>query len=313
MGRLKRLTVTVEMVTPTMAKELLKMNTMNRRINQPMVTKIANSIISGKYITTNMGVGIDRNGVLTDGQQRLSAIIKANIPVEIIIARNLDPRARLVVDTGSKRTHSNSLQMMGLGVEQIGKRTKDYTKLLSSVSAYIILHKTSRFNMIQAFGHVITNDEVVDFVNKNEIELMTSVKTVCEITKDCKYVQKPHLFFVYQMHKFFNKRRITQFMNILCGIENSDIPEKCPSTKLRVILQANAMKKTGTKLTTKDLLGLMIDASNKFMQNLEMKPNSKLTGRLNGVNIINVQITGEINEKAKNFFSAVNQPKKLTE
>ena len=298
-------TVAFELITPQRATELLTLNTQNRRICPLTVNRIAQSIVNGSFVTTNVGVGIDFNNVLTDGQQRLSAIVKSNTPVEMIVARNLDPKARLVVDTGRKRSHANSLQMMQLGLKETKGRKKDYSKLLASVSAYIILHQTNRFNNIQAFGNIITHDESVDFVQKNEQELMESVTYLTGLTKNCKYVQDTHLFFVYQMHKFFNKRRITQFINIVCGNEVAENPVTCPATKLRDVLQENAIKKFGTKFNTKDLLGLVIDASNKFMKNVEMKPRKKLVGRPNGSNLINVQFSGDLNEKATNFFNTV--------
>ena len=304
-------TANFEFITPEIAKELLKMNTQNRKVSQPAVNKLAQSIVNGQFVTTNIGIGVDTNNVLTDGQQRLNAIIKANIGVEMLVVRNLQPKARLVVDTGIKRSFANSLQMMGLGITTVKGKKKDYTKLLASVSTYIILHQTNRFNAVQAFGNVITNDEIVSFVQKNEDELMESVQYVTNLSKDCKYVQTSYLFFVYQMHKFFNKKRITQFINIVCGNEVSENPQNCPATKLRDVLQANAFKKFGTKFTTKDLLGLMIDASNKFMKNIEMKPNKKLTSRPNGSNLINVQFCGDLSEKATNFFNTVEHDKKV--
>lgn len=288
-------------VTPEMAKEMLKFNTMNRQISLAHVNRLAQSITNGTFIENNIGIGFDKNNVLTDGQQRLTAIIKANKGVWLTVYRNLQPEARLVVDTGRKRSHSDSLQMMGLGVETNGKKTKSYSKLLASVSAYIILHQTNQFSKIQAFGNIITNDEIVEFVKNNEDELLSSAKTVLKITKDCSYVQDTHMFFVFQMHKFFNQKRIVEFINIVCGKELSDNPDNCPATKLRSILLKNATRKFGTKFNTKDLLGLVIDASNKFMARIETK---RIIGRPNGVELINVKLVGEMNDKAMTFFNS---------
>jgi hypothetical protein len=310
-NRKKVRSVAFELITPQRATELLTLNTQNRKICPVTVNRIAQSIVNGSFVTTNVGVGIDTNNVLTDGQQRLSAVIKSNIAVEMIVAKNLDPKARLVVDTGRKRSHANSLQMMNLASKDIKGKKKDFSKLLASVSAYIILHQTNRFNNIQAFGNIITNDELVDFVDKNHDELLESALFVTNLSKNCKYVQNTHLLFVYQMHKFFNKKRITQFINIVCGNEVAQNPLTCPATKLRDVLQQNAIKKFGTKFNTKDLLGLMIDASNKFMKNVEMKPNKKLVGRPNGSNLINVQFSGDLNEKATSFFNTVEHDKKV--
>lgn len=298
-------TVKIEKVTPLMAKKYLESNTKNRVIKPLHVKRMAQSMVNGDFLLTNMGIGFDTNGVLTDGQQRLHAVIKANVPVQMLVLRNLNPKARLVVDTGVIRTHSNSLQMSGLGklILPNGK-TKDVSKLLASVSAYIILHQTNRFKMIQAFGNVITNDEIVDFVSDNEAELMDSVKIVLDIVDNCEYVTKAHMFFIYQMHKFFNNGKITDFINIVCGNKNSANPDTCPATKLRNELRKNNAKKFGTKFNTKDLLGLTIDASNKYMKGQEMKANRKLIGRPNGAEILGVQFSGELTDEATKFFNS---------
>jgi hypothetical protein len=305
---------TIELITPEIAKQYLKMNTMNRKINQASVNRIAQSMTNGKFVLTSSGIGFDRNNVMTDGQKRCTSVIKSGVPVWMVVVRNLDPIARVVCDTNDVRTPAHSIQMLGLGAveEKVrGKETrKDYSKLLASVSAYIILHQTNRFGYIQSFGKHVTNDEITAFVNKNYDELMESVQYVSNMVKDRKYVQTSHLFFVYQMHKFFNKKRITQFINIVCNNEMSENPATCPATKLRDTLQANAIKK-GVKFGTKDLISLMIEASNKFMNNIDMKPNRKLSGRPNGSNLINVQFSGDLNEKAIKFFNSVEHDKKV--
>lgn len=206
-------------------------------------------------------------------------------------------------------TPSNALQMLGIGKYTIHidgvEKLKDCTKLLSSVSAYMMLHQTNQFNKVQGFGHIITNDEIVEFVKANHDELQTSVVTTLELTGDCPYVQDTHMFFIYQMHKFFNEGRIRQFIRIVTGKEISKNAETCPATKLMRALQENHGKRNGTRYNTKDLLGLTIDASNKFMHNVEMKPKAKLVARPNNSNLETVKFISDLTPQAILFFSAI--------
>jgi hypothetical protein len=312
---MKQPKISLVFITPQMALEMLTRNTMNRRIKAQAVQRIEQTIVNDKFIVTNNAIGFDTNGVLTDGQHRLLAIVHANKGVWSFVATDLEPTARLIVDTNSVRTHANSLEIEKIGTYEITidgvTRKKNCAKLLASVSAYIMLHQTNQFNKVQAFGKVITNEELVEFVKANEKELAKSVVTTLEMTGACTYVQDTHMFFVYQMHKFFNEQRIAQFIRIVCGTEVAKTPETCPATKLKIALITNHEKRNGTKYNTKDLLGMVIDASNKFMQNVEMKPKTKLVGRPNDANLVNVQFTGDLTAEATNFFNKIKHPKKV--
>ena len=297
----------IETITVDRAKELLSKNVGNRKIDLAKVNRIAQSIINGDFIITNQGIGIDRNNVLYDGQHRLSAIIKANQPVKLLVVSGLEPKSRYVIDTGKSRTHADALQISKLTIDTNSKgKTIDYSKLIASASSYIILHQTNRFNNISGFGRIITANELVKFVEKNHNELITSAREIKKLTDGCKYVQIPHMLFVYQMHKFFNTSRITKFINIVVGKENSENSDTCPATKLRNTLIDNYGKTSGGKLNTRELMGLTIDASNKFMAKIEMAAkNKKLTSRPTKSSIVNVKFTGNINDNGKEFFKSI--------
>lgn len=291
-------------ITPTMAKEMLKLNTKNRTISQASVVKFAKLITEGRFIITNQGIGIDVNNVLADGQHRLHAIIKANKGVNMFVMTDLEPKSRLVVDVQTVRTPANSLDVYGLS--KVAGDKKNYSKLLASVSAYIILHNNNNFKAVQAFGKYLSNEDIVNFVNTNHSELLNSVKTVLSLSNDSskKYVTDSHAFFIYQMHKFFNKERISNFIDIVYGNKISETPDTCPATKLKNALIKNSVIKFGTKFNTKDLLGLWIDASNKYMAGEEMKAKARLTGRPNSAALVNVKFSGELNDEAVKFFNS---------
>ena len=97
----------VEDISPELAKKMLEHNTKNRNLNMNMVNSIANSIKNGHYIFTNQSIGFDTNGVLTDGQHRLEAIVLAGIavPMVVVYGSNQSP----YLDRGKKRTVSDNL------------------------------------------------------------------------------------------------------------------------------------------------------------------------------------------------------------
>jgi hypothetical protein len=310
-----RVEARIETITVDRAKELLSKNVDNRRVDESRVTRLAQTIINGDFVITNQGIGVDKNGIVSDGQHRLKAIIKANLPVDMLIITGLEPKCRYVIDTGKGRSHADALQISKLALDTNSKgKAIDYSKVIASASAYIMLHQTNRFNSITAYGKLITSSELVSFVEKNHDELLSSAKEVKKLTDDCKYVQVPHMMFLYQMHKFFNKSRIVKFINIVTGKENAENPETCPATKLRNTFIENYGKRRGTKLGTKDLMGLAIDASNKFMARVEMgAKNKKLMSRPTKSGIVNIKFTGNLNDEGQTFFKSIKTDSPLPE
>lgn len=96
-------------VTPELAKEILKGNTCNRNISSHRVNLYANDMINGKWSLTGMGISINKDGRLLDGQHRLSAIIKANVAVDMLICSDIDNATEF--DTGKKRSLADSYKL----------------------------------------------------------------------------------------------------------------------------------------------------------------------------------------------------------
>lgn len=306
MPRVKKPNVQIVEMTPKLATSLLKKNTQNRNTNNVKIRKMVRDMKNGDFYLSSIAVGVDVNGVITDGGHRLKAVVKSGVTVPMILAKNLPPKARDVVDTGTPRSFANSLEMNDLCCtrDENGKisRVENFTKPIASASAYIILHQTNNFTKVDATGSELTNSEVVEFVRKNEFELMESMRFIKEQAKNVKYVQIPQLLFVYQMHKLFNEERAKEFVAIVCGKAMSDNPLTCPAVLLKDKLIEDKSKLRG-RMTTKERIGNYVDASNKFMKEIEVK---SLRSKAYKSDITNVKFVGELNDKATDFFNSVN-------
>ena len=92
--------VSVESVSPQYAQTLLDThNTDNyRKLNINTVRQYADIMRKGDWLTEACTIVIDYNGILTNGQHRLHAVLKAGTAIDMIIVRNADPRSRYVID-----------------------------------------------------------------------------------------------------------------------------------------------------------------------------------------------------------------------
>lgn len=100
-------------VTPSLAREWLKKNTMNRAIRRSHVETLRESFERGEQVTTHQGLAFDTDGILIDGQHRLSAIalMPEGFSFLMMVTWGLDrDRVFAVVDaTQCKRTTSDVL------------------------------------------------------------------------------------------------------------------------------------------------------------------------------------------------------------
>jgi len=92
------------MITPFVAKELLKANVHNRKISGLTVKKYINEMESGEWMLSPQGIGFNDKGELIDGQHRLQAIIDSNITVPILVVTGLPIRTQEKVDRQKKRS-----------------------------------------------------------------------------------------------------------------------------------------------------------------------------------------------------------------
>lgn len=103
---------TVE-VTPELAAEWLAKNTHNRNIRQRQVTAYARDMAQGMWRMTGEPVKFAHDGTLLDGQHRLMAVLRADVPVRFAVARGLDLESQDNMDSGIKRQFGDVLHLKG--------------------------------------------------------------------------------------------------------------------------------------------------------------------------------------------------------
>lgn len=105
--------ITEEVITPEMARSLLKRNQCNRHVSEPLVKDYANAMRDGRWKVNGQTISIRSDGVLADGQHRLLACVKTGVSFRTYVVRGVEQDAVNTIDTGRKRSSSDVLQMAG--------------------------------------------------------------------------------------------------------------------------------------------------------------------------------------------------------
>lgn len=101
------------LVTPDVARWLLELNTDNRPLSESAVRRFREILQQGRWINTGEPVIVSTEGILNDGQHRLTAIMRTGIPAVIDIRFGIERQAFKVTGTGTRRTAGNVLAMGG--------------------------------------------------------------------------------------------------------------------------------------------------------------------------------------------------------
>jgi hypothetical protein len=104
------------LMSPADAEKLLMLSQgmSQRAVRADRVARLTHAIRDGQWQLTHQPIALDAAGRVIDGQHRLTAIAAAGIPVEVMVARDVDPAVFAVVDTGASRSPADVLRIAGI-------------------------------------------------------------------------------------------------------------------------------------------------------------------------------------------------------
>jgi hypothetical protein len=108
-----KLSTEVVVVTPTIAKAWLDMNTRNRKPSSVIVGAYARDMKAGRWMLTADPIRFDTKGNLIDGQHRLLACIQSESHFPSLVAYGLPAEAQDFIDCGKRRSVADMLSLNG--------------------------------------------------------------------------------------------------------------------------------------------------------------------------------------------------------
>ena len=121
-------------VTPEMASNWLSANNnANRSLSALRVENIANDILNGKWHLTHQGIAFYEDGDIADGQHRLSALVKCNTPIEILVTFGLPKPAGIGIDITRPRSAVDGIRIAGES-DWITKEAVAITKIIAAIN-----------------------------------------------------------------------------------------------------------------------------------------------------------------------------------
>lgn len=100
-------------ITPAQAAAWLANNDKNRALNKSRVAGYAKIMKAGQWQLNGESIKFSEDGDLIDGQHRLHAVVRAAMPIQAIVIRNLPADSFETIDTGRRRSVSDVLGVKG--------------------------------------------------------------------------------------------------------------------------------------------------------------------------------------------------------
>ena len=103
----------VVQITPALAVEYLRKNTINRPLSKKRVRQLASDMANGRWRYTGDAIKFDEGGTLLDGQHRLSAVVQSGRTVKALVVTGLETKVFEVLDRGKRRSNRDVLAAKG--------------------------------------------------------------------------------------------------------------------------------------------------------------------------------------------------------
>lgn len=109
-----KVTVTMEIITPDMARKMLSKTIRNRTIAEKTVRQYEADIVGNVWELNGETIKLDKHGLLIDGQHRLQACINADKSFETFVARGIDADKTMhSIDSGKVRGMGDYVHFCG--------------------------------------------------------------------------------------------------------------------------------------------------------------------------------------------------------
>lgn len=159
--------VVSEVITPSRASEILAHSESQpqRVLADDRVGRFAHDIKAGQWMVTHQPIALDEDGVLIDGQHRLRAVIRADVPVEMSIAYDVERDTFKVIDTGAARNPGATLKLAGYSdTNVLAAAVRMYLSYRQLIGTKVDISSWSRANLSVA--------DILEYLETDEAETL---------------------------------------------------------------------------------------------------------------------------------------------
>ena len=248
-GKCMNRTMSYELIRPEIAASLLETAENNRRLSKGTVSAYVADLLSGNWDeTVGSAISIDTDGVLRDGQHRLTAIVESGVSIHMWVCRGVSSDG--IYDNNRKRSNADQITIMRSDLEGVYKSTR-----------YISIARTLITSNKGDNRRKITPKEIIAFTDKHKQTLDEFFLSIPQSTVPKISLAVVHLALYMAYCDGVQMDDILNFYDVLVtGM--STRPEEFP-----IIAYRNYLKDTSGITTTNLEIGRCQYALKKYLSN----------------------------------------------
>jgi hypothetical protein len=206
-------------ITPEKAKQWLEMNIEgNRTLRKQTVDQYAMHMRNNEWPLTGQPI-IFNGDQLIDGQHRLHACVKAGVPFQSLVVRNVHPEAFQYLDRGLKRLMSDALKF---------RNHRNVKRLASAVR--LVLFCENQFSDVSQVERQLTQQQIIDEIESN-LDVYQAASSIGDKAKDNGFLQSATSAMYVLLAKQFGQSVANEFM--IPAIEGTNLQKNDPRLSLR--------------------------------------------------------------------------------
>ena len=157
---IRKVTVKAMVITPEIAREFLTKNIVNRRIDRGIVGNYERNMNAGLFTLSNDAICFGTNGLLLNGQHRLTACCKSGKPFIALVAKGFPMESYVVMDNGKNRSAGDVLYVQG---------TQNSALVAAIIRRNIILNRQNiSVGTLSGSNQKISNSEIEEAYNSSK-------------------------------------------------------------------------------------------------------------------------------------------------
>lgn len=239
-------------ITPEIATNYLNKNPKNRNMNMRTVSSYARQMKNGSWQMNGESIKLDENNQLIDGQHRMSAVVKAGIPVDMMVTFGIPTDAIKTIDTGKPRSNADHLRIHGFNGD------------LNVIAAAIRIINDFTDGKYQEKHEKLTPTEVIEFCEKHS-GVFHSLERVPTGDKFLPRSIAVGLHYVFSKH---NAARAEEFFAQLSS--GANLSPKSPVLALRARLIGVQAESKRARVNRRMYVSYAVAAFNSYCQRREL-------------------------------------------
>ena len=247
-------------ITPEIAESYLQHNINNRPLKPKTVEKFAFSLSQGQWVQNGDTIRFDLEGTLIDGQHRLKAVVKAQMPlVDQPVVRGLPLEAWRTIDDGTRRTDADVLARCGI---------KNAAGLAALAKVFMELEAgRTPFNA----GRFVTKQNLETWVVPKEAQLSEIYLEATRATQLCNFNVTALGVMTYEITRKYGALTASDFMDGLVwgvpdGLANHD-----PRSMVTAWRRRGVARKKSVNLRMEPQLAVLVNAFNYWIHGKKLK------------------------------------------